>query len=101
MRSAGANWYVTFEVHSRGIRPKPRSPRETRTFATEADAKIFARSKLVEGLVVFAGTINPHTPKRVVPSSHIQAWLAGDEGEVGPRLGGDQQCRPEANSRAV
>ena len=67
------NWYVTFEVRGRGILPKPRSPRETRTFVTEAEAKIFARSKLAEGLVVFAGTINPHTPKRVVPSSHIQA----------------------------
>ena len=95
------NWYVTFEVPSRGIGPKPRSPRETRTFVTEAEAKIFARSKLAEGLVVIAGTINPHTPKRVVPSSHIQAWLADDEREVGSRLGDDQQGRTDANSRAV
>ena len=29
---------------------------------TEAEAKIFARSKLKEGLTVFAGTINPHIP---------------------------------------
>jgi hypothetical protein len=72
-------WYVTFEVRRHGILPKPRNPRETRTFVAEAEAKLFARSKLAEGLVVFAGTINPHTPKRVVPSSHIQAWLADDE----------------------
>jgi hypothetical protein len=95
------NWYVTFEVRSRGILPKPRNPRETRTFVTEAEAKIFARSKLAEGLVLFAGTINPHTPKRVVPLSHIQPWLADDEGEVGPRLGDDQQGRTDTNSRAV
>jgi len=56
---------------------KQRSPRETRTFGTEAEAKIFARSRLDEGLVVYAGTINPHTPKRLVPSSQVESWLAG------------------------
>ena len=70
-------WYVTFEVRQRGILPKQRSPRETRTFGTEAEAKIFARSRLDEGLVVYAGTINPHTPKRLVPSSQVDSWLAG------------------------
>ena len=55
--------------------PRQRSPRETKTFATEADAKIFARCKIDEGLSVFAGTINPHSPKRLVLSSQILAWL--------------------------
>jgi hypothetical protein len=77
-------WYVTFEIRKRGILPKQRSPRETRTFATEAEAKIFARSKLDEGLTVFAGTINPHSPKRLVPSSHIYAWLADEAGNEPP-----------------
>ena len=72
-------WYVTFEVRKRGILPKQRSPRETRTFLTEAEAKAFARSKLDEGLTVFAGTINPHTPKRLVPSSQIYTWLADEQ----------------------
>jgi hypothetical protein len=67
---------VTFEVRQRGVLPKQRSPRETRTFATEAEAKIFVRSRLHECLVVYAGTINPHTPKRLVPSSQIDSWLA-------------------------
>ena len=57
-----ATWYVTFEVRKRGILPKQRSPRETKTFATEAEAKAFARPKHEEGLPVFAGTINPHSP---------------------------------------
>jgi hypothetical protein len=76
-------WYVTFEIRKRGILPKQRSPRETRTFVTEDEAKIFARSKLKEGLTVFAGTINPHFPKRLVPSSQIYAWLDehGDNGQ--------------------
>ena len=70
-------WYVTFEVRKRGTLPKQRSPRETRTFATEAEAKVFVRAKLDEGLAVFAGTINPSVPRRLIPSAHIQTWLAG------------------------
>ena len=70
-------WYVTFEIRKRGLlSKKERSPRETRTFATEAEAKMFARAKLEEGLVIFAGTINPHTPKRLVLSHDIANWLA-------------------------
>jgi len=83
-------WYVTFEIRKRGILPKQRSPRETRTFATEAEAKIFARSKLEEGLTVFAGTINPHMPKRLVLSSQIYAWLADEHGDNEPPPG-DQE----------
>ena len=83
-------WYVTFEIRKRGILPKQRSPRETRTFATEAEAKIFAGSKLKEGLTVFAGTINPHFPKRLVPSSQIYAWLADEHGDNEPPPG-DQE----------
>ena len=35
-------WYVTFEVHKRGTLPKGRSPRQTRTFQSEADARAFS-----------------------------------------------------------
>ena len=83
-------WYVTFEIRKRGILPKQRASRETRTFATEAEAKIFARSKLEEGLTVFAGTINPHFPKRLVASSQIYAWLAEEHGDNEPPPG-DQE----------
>jgi hypothetical protein len=68
-------WYITFEVQKRGTLPRRRSPRETRTFATEAEAKQFARAKLDEGLVVYAGTINPHLPKQIIPSSRMSSWL--------------------------
>ena len=69
-------WFVTFEIRDRGLlRKKERSPRETRTFATEAEAKMFAQTKLEEGLVVFAGTINPHSPKRLILASDIAGWL--------------------------
>jgi hypothetical protein len=74
----GPTWYVTFEIRKRGLlSKKERSPRETRTFATEAEAKIFARVKLEEGLVVFAGTINPQSPKRLILFHDVANWLAG------------------------
>ena len=69
-------WFVTIEVSKRGLLKKPRSPRETRTFATEAEAKAFARLMLDKGLAVFAGTINPHSPKQLIPSNRVHAWLA-------------------------
>ncbi|MGY8682134.1 hypothetical protein Q2941_30820 [Bradyrhizobium sp. UFLA05-153] len=69
-------WYVTFESRKTGLLPKRRSPRETRTFATEAEAKMFARAKLEDGLIVFAGTINPHSPRRLIPSNGVHLWLA-------------------------
>jgi hypothetical protein len=72
-------WYVTFEIRQRGVLPRQRSPRETRTFATEDEAKSFARAKLHEGLSVFAGTINPHVPRRVIPAPAIHAWLSDDD----------------------
>jgi hypothetical protein len=70
-------WYVTVEMRKRGILPKRRTARMTRTFETEAEAKDFARAKFDEGLVVFAGTLNPHVPKRLIPSGRILPWLEG------------------------
>ncbi|MGY3130068.1 hypothetical protein ACVWZM_000750 [Bradyrhizobium sp. USDA 4501] len=69
-------WYVTFEVQQRrGMLPKPRHPRLTKTFETESEAKLFAKEKLDQGLVVTAGTLNPHAPKQVIPSSAVSIWL--------------------------
>ncbi|MBR1032296.1 hypothetical protein [Bradyrhizobium liaoningense] len=70
-------WYVTFEVQHRGMLPKPRHPRLTKTFETETEAKLFAKEKLDEGLVVTAGTLNPHAPKQIIPSSAMSIWLGG------------------------
>lgn len=72
-------WYVTFEAHKRGVFPRRRSPRETRTFETEAQAKNFAQAKLDEGLVVYAGTINPASPRRLIASGGIPHWLENEK----------------------
>ena len=57
-------WYVTFEVPTDGTLLRRRHPRLTKTFETEAAAKDFARTKFTGGLIVTAGTINPHLPRR-------------------------------------
>ena len=61
-------WYVTFEIPWRGAAVRRRRSRSTQTFATETEAKNFARAKFDEGLVVTAGTIIPHLPKRAIAS---------------------------------
>lgn len=50
--------------------------RQTETFATEIEAKKFVQKVEEKGL--FAGTINPHWPKRTISSDQIADWL--DEG---------------------
>jgi len=73
-----ATWYVTVELHKSGVLPKPRHPRQTTTFETKAGAMDFARARLSEGLIVFAGTINPFVPREHIPSARIAAWLDGE-----------------------
>ena len=69
-------WYVTFEVPPDGtLLRRRRHPRLTKTFATEAEAKDFARSKFTGGLIVTAGTIIPHLPRRAIASVEIPTWL--------------------------
>jgi hypothetical protein len=68
-------WYVTFEVPRTGALVQRRNPRLTKTFETEAEARDFARTKFDCGLTVTAGTINPHLPRRAIPSEEILAWL--------------------------
>jgi hypothetical protein len=70
------DWFVTFEIRKRGLLHKrERSPRQSRMFATEAEAKMFARAKLDEGLIVFAGTVSPYSPKQLILPNDIARWL--------------------------
>jgi hypothetical protein len=69
------SWFVTFEVPKRGVLPKRRSPRMTKTFEDEEGAKSFARARFDEGLIVHAGTINPHSPRQLISSRNILSWL--------------------------
>jgi hypothetical protein len=96
-------WYVTFELPRRGRLVRRRSHRSTRTFETETEAKDFARAKFDEGLVVTAGTIIPHLPRRAIASGSISPWLAeGQEQETAdPDITDEQHEQVEKTKQAV
>jgi hypothetical protein len=67
-------WYVSYVAS--GDVSGDRSPRATTTFASEQEARKFARAKFDAGdKTLVAGTINPVLPKRVIASSAIPDWL--------------------------
>src|SRR3954469_19859582 len=68
-------WHVSVEVPNSGTLVRRRSPRLTKTFQSEAEAREFARVKFEDGLIVAAGTINPHLPRRAIASADIPDWL--------------------------
>ena len=74
-------WYVTFEIPWRGTAVRSRRSRSTQTFETETEARDFARAKFDEGLVVTAGTIIPHLPRRAISSGSIPSWIGEGQGE--------------------
>jgi hypothetical protein len=67
-------WYVSYVAT--GDISGERAYRATRTFASEREAKSFAKARFDAGdKTLVAGTLNPVAPKRVVPSSAIPDWL--------------------------
>jgi hypothetical protein len=74
-------WYVSYRAN---IMPKRgsgerRSPRATRKFKAEAEAKQFAKEIIKDGWSAIAGTLNPYTPKKIVSSRQILDWIAGKQ----------------------
>jgi hypothetical protein len=66
------SWYVSF----RSPPGRKRSfARATETFANEREAKQFARAKLLDTLIINAGTLNPHLPKRAIAPVHVPEWV--------------------------
>jgi hypothetical protein len=66
-------WFVSYTVESD---PGPRRyARVTKTFDTEEHAKLFAREIAASSQRLTAGTINPHSPKRVVSPAEISTWV--------------------------
>jgi len=67
-------WYVSYTVSS--VAHGHRTLRATETFLDEAEAKLFAKTRSESGdNTLIAGTINPVSPKRMIPSSEIANWL--------------------------
>jgi hypothetical protein len=88
-------WYVTFEIPWRGTAVRRRRSRSTHTFESETEAKNFARLKFEEGLIVSAGTIIPHLPRRAIASGSILSWLEEEQGQHN----GDAAGNPDLQSR--
>ena len=65
-------WYVSFENPQRR---RGEFLRSTESCESEEEAKQFAREALVSGKPIYAGTINPHTPKLVILPDKIEEWL--------------------------
>ena len=72
-------WYVSYRSNIIPQREHgtPRCVRATRTFKAEEDARRFASEMVANGWSAIAGTLNPHTPKKVVASTKILDWIAG------------------------
>jgi hypothetical protein len=73
-----STWFVSFEVPRDAKRRT--FARVTETFASEGDAKQFAKAKLSLGQTVSAGTINPYQPKRTVTPMRVSEWIDEPEG---------------------
>jgi hypothetical protein len=68
-------WFVS-------VRPVrgPWNARQTKGFATETEAKRFAKEMLSKAHYVTAGTISPHQPKRrIIEAWEIDQWIGGQK----------------------
>jgi len=74
-------WYVS--IHLPEEQKTGHYCRRSETFVSEAEAKIFAASKIAAGTEISAGTLNPVTPKRIIRSSEIEKWLSEKTGSLG------------------
>ena len=69
-------WYVAYGP-DKSVKSDSRSTgrvRSTKTFQTEAEAKLFALDILAKGWTATAGTLNPYQPKQTIAASNIEAW---------------------------
>lgn len=74
MKTDNAIWYVSFALRNPDA-GHHRFARQSRSFASEQDAKAFARTLLESTQDISAGTINPHTPRRVIAPTAIRSWV--------------------------
>jgi hypothetical protein len=75
------HWYVSIDKPSqkRPSLSRAPSPRQSKSFPTEIEAKQFARAMLSEGFKVMAGTMNSHLPRRLIAASEIERWIEEKE----------------------
>ena len=74
-------WYVS--IHLPESQKTGHYSRRSETFASEAEAKMFAAGKIAIGTEISAGTLNPVTPKRVIRPCEIEIWLSEKSSQMG------------------
>jgi hypothetical protein len=72
-------WYVAFSP-DKDSDLNDGTPRSTRTFKSEVDAKLFAVQILAKGWHASAGTLSPYQPRQVIASSQIERWADSTAG---------------------
>ncbi|HSY28759.1 MAG TPA: hypothetical protein VK832_14720 [Burkholderiaceae bacterium] len=79
-RAVTNQWFVS--VESPKLRRFTTHARQTKTFATEREAKQFAKAMLSDGIKMMAGTLQPHQPmRRIIGSSEINQWIEEEESD--------------------
>jgi hypothetical protein len=80
MRDVVDMWYVSYRsnILPRREGEESRPVRATRKFATEIEARKFAEEVVAKGWSAIAATINPRKPRKMVPSTRILDWIAGE-----------------------
>jgi hypothetical protein len=73
MSATAKPWYVSFPTKGR------KHYRMTETFLIENEAKVFALKILAQGIIPSAETLNPHTPKRRIAPSDVEAWARSEK----------------------
>jgi hypothetical protein len=68
--SGSKTWYVSCEACV-----TRRHVRSSVSFESESEAKQFAKEALASRKAVYAGTINPHVPKRFIPAEKVDDWI--------------------------
>ena len=81
MAKKSSTWYVS--IHLPEAQKTGHYSRRSETFASEAEAKLFAASKIAVGTEISAGTLNPVTPKRIIKPSEIEKWLSEKSNSLG------------------
>jgi hypothetical protein len=72
-------WYVSFGADKALKQTEGTPARTTRTFKSEADARLFANEILRKGWTASAGTLNPHQPKQLIGPAGIELWAGGKQ----------------------
>jgi hypothetical protein len=82
-RTATSRWFVSVEVPRQMLLGSQRtSIRQTRTFATETEAKQFAKEMLLaDRKNIIAGTLLSADPtaRRIISGSHLYRWIEEEE----------------------